>query len=125
MKLSILFIYNSVITLTFGAGLIIVPGLILNLFSVDLSPGGSFVARLLGSALIFVALLCWFARNAEDSEARQAIILASFLESALGCVVALIATLSGVINVLGWLIVILYFSITIGYGYFQIIGQKS
>ncbi len=125
MKLKTLFVYNAVITFPFGVGLVLWPAFILNLYGVELSPGGSFVAQLLGSALIFVALLCWFTRNSEDSEARRAIVLASFLESTLGCIIVLIAKLSGVINILGWLIVVLYFSIAMGYGYFQFIEQRS
>ena len=107
MKLKTLLIYNAVITFPFGVSLVLVPAFILNLYGVKLSTGGSFVAQLFGSALIFVALLCWFARNSGDSDARRAIVFASFLESILGCIIALIATMSGVTNFLGWLIVVL------------------
>jgi hypothetical protein len=124
MKLKTLFIYNTVVTFPFGVCLVLVPAFILDLYGVELGLGGSFVARLLGSALIFVALLCWFARDSEDTEARRAIVFASFLESTLGFIIALIATLSGIINLLGWLIVVLYLSIAIGYGYFQFMGEK-
>lgn len=125
MKLKTLFIYNIVVAFPFGAGLVVAPVSILTLFGIKLNPGGAFVAQLFGSVLIFVALLCWFARNSEDSEARRAIVLASFLESILGCIIALIAKLSGLTNLLGWLIVALYFSMTVGYGYFWFEGQKS
>ncbi len=125
MKLKSIFIYNAVIAFPFGVCLVLIPSLILSIYGIELTPGGSFVAQLFGSVLIFVALLCWFARNSEDSEARQAIVLASFLESTLGFIVALIAKLSGVINILGWSIVVLYFSIAIGFGYFQFIGETT
>ena len=125
MKIKGLFIYNAVITFPFGVCLVLLPELILSIYGIELGQGGAFAARLLGSALIFVALLCWFARNSADSEARQAIVLSSFLESMLGTVIALIAVLTGVTNLLGWMIVVLYLSIAIGYGYFQFAGDRD
>jgi hypothetical protein len=118
MTLKRLFILNAVMTFPFGVGLIFFPRLIIAIYGIELNSGGDFVAQLLGSALIFVALLCWFARNSEDSDARRAIVLASFLESSLGFIIALIAKLSSIINLLGWMIVGLYLFIAIGYGFF-------
>jgi hypothetical protein len=42
---------------------------------------------------------------------------------AAGLIVALIATLSGVLNSLGWLIVLLYLFFAAGFGYFLLPGK--
>ena len=68
MKLKALFIYNAVITFPFGICLVLLPALILSIYGIELGEGGAFAARLLGSALIFVALLCWFARNQDKGQ---------------------------------------------------------
>jgi hypothetical protein len=117
MTLKKLLIYNVIVTIPFGAGLVLIPKILLSLFGLTLDPGGSAIARLFGSALIFVGLLCWFARNAGESQARRAIVLASFLECSLGCIIALLIQLSGILNALGWAIVLLYLSLALWYGY--------
>jgi len=51
-------------------------GPVLSLYGVTLSPAGLLVARLSGVALFGYAVLTWFARDAGESKARQAIVLA-------------------------------------------------
>jgi len=124
MRLRTLLIYNAAVTFPFGIGLVAAPTSLISLYGATLSPAGAVVAQLFGSALIFVGLLCWFARKASESEALRAIVLASFLESTLGFIVALLAQLSGVLNVLGWSNVALYLSLALGYGYFQLVKKS-
>ncbi len=125
MKLRTLFIFNSIVSFLFGSALVVVPKTLISLYGVTLTSGGAVIAQLFGSALIFVGLLCWLARNAESSEALQAIVLASFLESILGFVIALMAQVAGVFNILGWAAVGLYLCLAAGYGYFQLSRQPS
>lgn len=120
MKLSNLMVIKAIVCLVFGILLVLVPGLLLSLYGVTLGPGGIFMARLYGASLVGNLMLSWFARNAVDSEARQAIVLDLFVYDAIGLVVALLAQLSGLMNPLGWSIVVIYLFLTLGFGYFQI-----
>ncbi len=124
MKLKTLLIFNSIVAFLFGGCLVLIPKMLIALYGVELNSGGAVIAQLFGSALVFVGLLCWLARNAESSGTLHAIVTASFFESILGFVIALIAQISGVFNILGWATVILYFSLSLGYGYFYL-ARKS
>ena len=119
MKLSNLMVINAIIAGSFGILLVLVAGKFLSLYGVTLNPGSLLVANLFGAALIGYALICWCARNAEESEALKAIILALFIADGVGFIMALTGQLSGAVNALGWSTVAIYLFLTLGYGYFQ------
>jgi hypothetical protein len=76
------------------------------------------MTRFFGSAMLGYGLLIWLARNAQESEARRAIILSLILSFGVGFIVALRGQISGVVNTLGWFTVALYLFFVLGYGYF-------
>ena len=119
MTLRNLFIVNAIIALGFGASLVVAPASLLSLYGVTLSPAGILVARLLGTEFLGICVLTTFARNATDTDARRAIVLALFISDAIAFIVALAAQLAGVPNALGWSIVVIYLLLALGYGYFQ------
>ena len=125
MKLSTMFVIYAFISALFGFAFIFVPDRSLALYGITLSPGGIPIARLFGVALLEFALLAWFARNAGDSEARKAIILAIFAGETIGFIVALLGQLSGVVNALGWTTVAVYLLLALGFGYFQFIKPST
>jgi len=125
MKLSTMFIIYAVVSAIFGFTFVFVPETALAFYGITLSPGGITIARLFGAALLEFALLSWFVRNAGDSEARKAIILAIFVGEAVGFVVALFGQLSGVVNALGWSTVAVYLLLALGFGYFQFIKPST
>jgi len=90
-----------------------------------LSPGGVFAAREYGAALIGNLLLTWFARNAIESEARRAIILALCVYDAIGFVITLIALFTGVLGPLGWFAAAIYLFFAIAFGYFLMPQKKA
>jgi len=125
MKLGTLLVITAVVALLFGLAFVLVAGPFMSLYGVSLSPGGLLIARLFGAALLGFAILTWFARNAEQSEARKAIILSLFISDAIGFIVALIGQLSGVVNALGWSTVIVYLLLALGFGYFQFSDRST
>ncbi len=118
MSLKTLMIIKAIVCLTLGSVLLLVPGFLYSFFGATLNDAGVFAAREYGAALIGMLLLTWYARNAAESQARRAIILDLFIYDAIGVVITLIATLSGVLNWLGWAVVVLYLFFAVGYGYF-------
>lgn len=119
MTLGNLFVVNAVISLVFGVASVLAPALLLSTYGITLSPAGILVARLLGATFLGICVLTWFARDAADSVARQAIVLGLFVENAIGFIVALLGQLAGVPNAFGWSIVAIYLLLALGYGYFQ------
>jgi len=118
-------VIKAIVCLVFGILLVLVPGPLLSLYGITVGAGGIFMARVYGASLLGNLMLSWFARNAADSEARRAIILDLFVYDAVGFVVALLAQLSGLMNPLGWALVVIYLFFTLGFGYFQFVKPSA
>ncbi len=120
MSFKNLMIIKAVVCLVFGILLLAVPDKLFTIFGATLGAGGMFTAREYGAALFGNLFLCWFAKNAIESDARRAIILALFVYDLIGFIVTTITVVSGVLNALGWLIVLVYLFFTLGFGYFLV-----
>jgi hypothetical protein len=113
-------IIKALVSLAFGILMLAIPDKLLSIFGATLSDGGMFTAREYGAALFGNLFLCWFARNATESDARRAIILALFVYDLIGFIATSITVITGVLNPLGWLIVFVYLIFTLGFGYFLV-----
>ena len=125
MKFKTMMVIKAVVSLAFGIPMVAVPGLLMSIFGVTLDPAGILMARLYGATLFGNFMLTWFGRNIAASDGRRAICIHLFVYDAIGCIVALWATLSGVMNVLGWSVVLLYLLITFGFGYFLLAKPRT
>jgi hypothetical protein len=125
MKLRNLMVIKAVVCLGFGILLLAIPGLLMSLYGVTLDQGGILMARLYGASLVGNLMLTWFSRNDPGSEALRAAVLGLFVYDAIGLIVAIVATLAGVFNVLGWGIVAIYLFLTVGYGYFYFVKPSE
>jgi len=111
---------KAVICVLFGVGFVILPGTLLSLYGISLDEAGIFITRLFGQAFILLGLLLWLARNTTEPSTQRAFALSVFVGDAIGFVVALVAQLSGIVNALGWVTVILYLILALGFGAFLI-----
>ena len=125
MKFQTLMIIKAVVCLSLGVPILLATTFTYSLFGASLNPGGIFAAREYGASLIGNLLLTWFARNAIESEARRAIILALCVYDAIGFVITLIAQLTGVLGPMGWFAVVIYLFFAIGFGYFLLPQKKA
>ena len=125
MKFKTLMVIKAVVCLGFGPLLLFFPGPLLTLLGSSFGPGAALTSREYGAALIGNLMLTWFARNAEESVARRAIILALFVYDAIAFVATLLIQLSGGLNLLGWGIVAIYLFFTVGFGYFLLPQKKA
>jgi len=123
LSFSALMVIKAVVCLVFGVLLLAVPEVLLELLGITTNAGGIFMAREYGASLIGHLLLTWVARNAGPSIARRAITLDLFIYDLIGFVVALLVTLAGVMNGLGWAIVAVYLLLALGFGYYAL--QRS
>jgi len=125
MKLSGLMIVNAIIAAVFGIGFVLVPDQVISLYSAETGATLDLMCQLFGASLLGFAALTWLARNAPDSDARRAIVVALFVGDLVGCVVALLARLGGVVNTLGWSTVGIYLVLAIGFGYFAFAAPRG
>jgi hypothetical protein len=116
MTFRTLLIIKAVVCLVFGLFLLLAPVVLLNILGTALNDGGTFTAREYGAALIGTLLLTWFAKDVKATDARGAILLDLFIYDLIGVVVTSSVTISGVLNVLGWSIVVVYLFFTVGSG---------
>jgi hypothetical protein len=120
MKFQTLMIIKAFVCLALGLPILLVPAFFYSLFGTTLGPGGAVAAQEYGAALMGTLMIAWFARSAPASDMRRAIALGYCVYDAVGFVVLLVATLTGVVNALGWFPVVIYLFFTFGFGYFSI-----
>jgi hypothetical protein len=119
MNIRNLFTVNAIVAGLFGLAFVLVPGPLTELYGIELHDGGLYVGRLLGAAFLMFAVLTWQSRDAQDSTARQAIILALLVGFVVGFVVSLVGQINNIANALGWTTVAIYLLFSVAYGYFQ------
>ena len=117
MTFRTLLIIKAIVCLGFGLFLLFAPVVLVGLLGTTLNDGGMFTAREYGAALIGTLLLTWFARNVKAADARGAILLDLLIYDLIGAVTTFLVVLSGVLNALGWAIVVVYLFFTLGSGY--------
>jgi hypothetical protein len=117
-------VIKAIVCLVFGFLLVLAPGALLSFLGVTVGAGGLFIARLYGASLFGNLMLTWSAKNVAESNVRRIIALDLFVYDAIGFVVALIAQLSGLMNPLGWFIVLVYLFFTLGFGYLLVMKQR-
>jgi DMSO reductase anchor subunit len=125
MKLKTLMIINAIVAIVFGVIFVIFPAQVYSLYDITANEQLIYMGRLFGGTLIGFALLTWMARNATDSDARRAIVLALFISECIGFIVTLIGQINNVVNVLGWSSVAIYLLLALGFGYFQFFKNAS
>lgn len=118
MTLKSLFQVNAVVSMLYGISLLLVPGPFMAMYAVNLDAGGMGLAQLFGAALAGFGLLTWFARDAEPSTARHAIVTALCWSDVLGGVVCALGVLRGAFGPMAWSAVVVYAVLAGGYAYF-------
>ena len=117
MTFRTLLIIKAIVCLVFGVILLLAPGTLFGLLGATLNDGGTFTAREYGAALIGTLLLTWFAKDVKATDARGAILLDLLVYDGIGVVITFLVVLSGVLNALGWGIVVVYVFFTVGSAY--------
>ena len=121
MKLSTLFIINTIVAILFGLGFVLLPATVLSWYGVTLNDAGLYIARLFGGSLLGFGIISWLVRDSAGSAATtqlRAILLAFFISDVLGFVLSLIYQLQGVANALGWSTVVISLLLGLAFGYY-------
>lgn len=125
MKLKTLLIMTTVVVLVYGIVLVLSPSTMLSLHGVPEEAGAKLLGQFFGTQLIAIGLVTWFARDVTDPAAQRAIILAMIISDAIGFVVAVVGTVNGPMNAVGWSAAGVYLVMGLGYVYFQFIKPSS
>lgn len=125
MKLRNLYLVNSIITLVLALGLILMTSVMVNLFGMNNVAETRALSQLLGVGLVVSGMITLLAREVTDPMAVSAINYSNLIAGVLGVVIALNATLTGVFGWFGWVLVVVYLFIALGFGYFQFIAPPE
>lgn len=117
MTFRTLLIIKAAVCLTFGIYLLVAPASLFGLLGASLSGAGLFPAREYGAAMIGTLLLTWFAKEVQAPDARAAILLDLLVYDGIGVAITLWVVATGVLNALGWGILLVYAFFTAGSGY--------
>ncbi len=109
---------KALISIIFGLLFLLFPAFSMSIFGVSLDAVGVMVTRYFGVVILGIGLICAFYRS-KDFRALVDLLLALFITGTLGFIVALSAQLSGLLNFLGWLVVLIWLLLAIGLGYFR------
>jgi hypothetical protein len=118
MKISTMFLINTVVAWLFGLALLLIPVAFTGIYGIELDEVGVYLARLLGAALLGFGVLTWRFRFADATKERHDVVLALLFGDAIGTVVALIGQLQGVAGGLGWTTVLVYLLLTLAWVYY-------
>lgn len=119
MKLRNMYLLNTIISLVFALGLFLMTPVMLQLFGMDNTPDARTLGQLIAVELVVGGLTTLLARDVTDPKARSAINYGNMVAGVLGIVVALNATLTGVLGWFGYVIIAVYVIVAFGFAYFQ------
>ena len=115
-----MFLVSMIVELIFAVGFIFAPGFLMAPMGVTLGANATMFARMFGSALISFPILLWFTRKSASTEFRKAVVTSLFVYYLVSGILLLIARLTGMMNPMGWSVVILHVVLTIWFGYYLV-----
>lgn len=123
--MKILLIIQAIALALYALPMLVVPSTFWSLYGVTLSDGAAVLSQLFGGVAFGIAVLSWLARNAGDSELRRAMLLAFFINWAIGFIVTLNGQIAGAMNPLGWTLVAWCLIFGLFFGYFRFIRRST
>lgn len=137
MKISKLFTINAILFIGLGIAFTLYGPLMVNFYGIleTESSGLSYwyvtsFARMFGVILFGYGFLIWAIKNVPEDEStqpqvRRKIIFAQLLVALVGFIVAIIQQYNIWLNLTGWITVVVFLSLTLGYLYFLVRDQRS
>jgi hypothetical protein len=105
----------AIITLINGVLYTLVPGALLPNYGIQVTSGAVLGFRLFGAALLTFGVILWFLRDSREWTARRGLLIGASVGNIVGLIVAAWATINGVMNGAGWLFVVTYGLLLLGY----------
>jgi len=124
MKLSTFLMIAAVVALVYALGLILMPAFMASTYGLGTSASEILLSRFFGVELLVLGLIVWLAKDLTGDSVRP-IITGNLIGNAVGTIIALMGTLSGVMNSVGWSAVAVYFLLALGFAYFQFMAPAK
>ena len=108
MSLKTSFTLISIFAGIFALVFLLIPETILSMYGSSDAMSPILMARFFGSALLAIALITFFLKDAEFTKEVKSVVLALLISELVGFFVALWGQLTNLVNYYGWFTVILY-----------------
>jgi hypothetical protein len=115
----------AVISVLNGILLLVFPAAVVVAYGIKGGVGAALGFRLLGLTLIEFGLINWFVRYSHDWTALRGLLIGGTVGYILGLVVSVWATLAQVMNGAGWVLVVTYAVLLLGYLYSLWAGSRK
>lgn len=115
-----LFLVYLIVEAIFGIGFLFVPGLLMDPMGLTLDETSTTFARMVGSLIISLPVLLFFARKSASSEFKRGVVYCIFTYLLASTIILLITQIKGLMNAMGWSVVILHLVFLLWFGYFII-----
>jgi hypothetical protein len=120
-----LFLVYLIVEAIFGIGFLFAPDLVMDPLGLTLDETSTTLARMFGSLIISIPFLMFFARKSASAEFKNGVIYCAFIYLLASTVILLISQLKGLMNSMGWGIVILHLVFMLWFGYYLLIPTKQ
>lgn len=118
MPQSIFILLAAINEAVFGVGFLLAPEFTVAPMGVALNPAGTMLARILGAALIFMALVFFWVRSLPASEAKTAVLRAACIYYVVSAVPIIMGITSGLANPTAWGTVLIHALLAFGFWHF-------
>ncbi|MHB8273005.1 hypothetical protein [Bradyrhizobium sp.] len=108
----------TIVAAVFGLAFLVAPSQLVALYGVTLTPATEVIGRIAGSVILGFAIVFWGAREGNAADALKAVMMAGLIANGLDALILLHATVTGLLNGLGWLQVLINGALAIGFWYF-------
>jgi len=119
-----LFLAYMIVEAIFGIGFLFAPDLLMSPMGVTLDETSTTFARLLGTLILSIPVLLFFARKSTSIEFKKGVVYSIFIYLLLSTILLLITQLNGLMNSMGWGIVILHLTFMLWFGYYLVNQRK-
>ena len=117
MNYRTLFLLNSFIAFLLGLAFLIVPTLAIGQFGVDSYTSTRMMAQFFGTAMLALGLLLWFVKDVNSEVTQKRMGIALLVGSVAGLLVTVLGTLAGTMRTNGWMAILLYVILGLGYAF--------
>jgi hypothetical protein len=108
----------TIVAAVFGLAFLVAPSQLVALYGVKLTPQTEVIGRIAGSVILGFAMVFWGARDGNGAETFKAVMMAGLIANGLDGLILLHATVTGLLNSLGWLQVLINGGLAVGFWYF-------
>ena len=118
MKVAVFLAIAAAVAIIYGIAFILVPDFVLVTYGITANAALDLMARYFGLTLLGMGLITWLVRETTDGKTLRGLLTGLSVQGAIGLIVSIWGTVSGVMNGMGWSAVLIYAILLAGYLYY-------